>query len=329
MFKEFVKALDHHKRIGVFSHVRPDGDCIGAQVALCRWLQKNGFEAFAFNDDDVSENLTWLCDVFPVQKPAEEMLDLCDLFIVVDGNAPGRFGSYEAWQKAHPTPVLMVDHHPDPEDAFTVAVSVDKASSTCELIYQLYKEHNIEQIDPDIAKALYTGMITDTGSFQYDSVTPKTMEAAADILRRGNFTPNEVAEKVFSNRTLPQLRLLSLSLDRIKLFENNQIAVMSVTQSMLNETGTTNADTEGLVNYPLSISGVKAAILIKDLDEDGIKMSLRSRSDINVNEWARELGGGGHKKAAGAWHKGPLEEAIRETVYIGAKQLKNSETTAL
>lgn len=329
MFKEFIKIIENSKQIGVFSHIRPDGDCIGSQVALCRWLQKNNFEAFAFNDDEIPENLTWLTAYFPVQKPTDELLAACDLFIVVDGNAPGRFGRYAEWQEAHPTPVLMVDHHPDPVDAFTVSVSVDKASSTCELIYHLYKEHGIEQIDPEVAKALYTGMITDTGSFQYDSVTPETVEAAADILRRGSFKPNEVAEKVFANRTLPQLRLLSLALDGIKLYENNQIAVMSVTQHMLTETGTTNADTEGFVNYPLSISGVKAAVLIKDLDDDGIKMSLRSRSDIDVNIWARELGGGGHKKAAGAWHKGPLEKAIRETIKIGAKQLKNSETTVL
>lgn len=329
MFKEFIKVLENHKRVGVVSHVRPDGDCIGSQVALCRWLQKNGFEAFAFNDDDVSENLTWLMDYFPVQKPSDSALASCDLFIVVDGNALHRFGSFAEWQAENPKPVLMVDHHPDPEDEFTVSVSDDTASSTCELIYRLYKQHDINQLDADSSKALYTGLITDTGSFQYDSVSPETVEAAADILRRGNFTPNEVAEKVFSNRTMPQLRLLSLALGGIKLYENNQIAVMSVTQNMLNETGTTNADTEGFVNYPLSISGVKAAVLIKDLDEDGIKMSLRSRSNVNVNVWARELGGGGHKKAAGAWHKGPLTDAIRETVKIGAKQLSNSETTPL
>lgn len=323
MFKEFIENVKNYSKIGVFSHVRPDGDCIGSQVALCRWLNKNGLDAVAFNDDEISQDLYWLTGYFPIQKATEEQTDECDLFIVVDGNAPHRFGSYTTWQEENRRPVFMIDHHPHPEDEFDLSISIDDASSTCELIYNLYKEHDISQIDEEVAKALYTGLITDTGSLQFDSVKPETMEAAAEILRRGNFRPNEVAEKVFSNQTQNQLKLLSRALGTIELFENNQIAVMTVTKAMLDDTGTTNADTNGFVNYPLSISGIKAAVLLKDLDEDGIKMSLRSKSDVDVNIWARELGGGGHKKAAGAWHKGPLKTAIKDTVEIGAKQLQN------
>jgi phosphoesterase RecJ-like protein len=325
MFKEFIKNVNKHHRIGVYSHIRPDGDCIGAQVGLCLWLQKNGFEPVAFNDDDIAENLIWLTDYFPIQKATDELVDDCDLFIVLDGNAPHRFGSYKEYQESMRRPVFMIDHHPNPEDAFDLSISVDDASSTCELIYNLYKEHDISQIDENVAKALYTGLITDTGSLQYDSVKPQTMHAAADLLELGNFRPNLVAERVFSNQTLPQLQLLSLSLSTIQLFENNQIAVMTVTKEMLDETGTTNADTGGFVSYALSITGIKAAVLLKDLDDDGVKMSLRSKSDVDVNKWARQLGGGGHKKAAGAWHKGPLETAIKETVEIGSKQIQQLE----
>lgn len=325
MFKEFIKNLEKYHRIGVYSHIRPDGDCIGAQVGLCLWLQKNGFDPIAFNDDDIAENLIWLTDYFPIEKATEERAESCDMFIVVDGNAPHRFGSYKDLQEKNPKTVFMIDHHPNPEDAFDLAISVDDASSTCELIYNLYKEHDITQIDENVSKALYTGLITDTGSLQYDSVKPQTMHAAADLLKLGKFRPNLVAERVFSNQTLPQLQLLSLSLSTIQLFENNQIAVMTVTKEMLEKTGTTNADTGGFVSYPLSITGIKAAVLLKDLDDDGVKMSLRSKSDVDVNKWARELGGGGHKKAAGAWHKGPLETAIHETVKIGSKQIQKLE----
>jgi len=323
MFKEFIENVKSYSKIGVFSHIRPDGDCIGAQVALCIWLEKNGLDAVAFNDDDISPDLYWLTDYFPIQKATEAQTGECGLFIVVDGNAPHRFGTYTQWQEKNRRPVFMIDHHPYPEDEFDLSISVDDASSTCELIFNLYKEHDISQIDEDVAKALYTGLITDTGSLQFDSVKPETMEAAAELLRRGDFKPNEVAEKVFSNQTQSQLKLLSRALGTIELFENNQIAVMAVTKAMLDDTGTTNADTNGFVNYPLSISGIKAAVLLKDLDDDGIKMSLRSKSQVDVNIWARELGGGGHKKAAGAWHKGPLKKAIKDTVEIGTKQLQN------
>ena len=325
MFKEFIKNVKKYRRIGVYSHIRPDGDCIGSQVALCLWLQKNGFDPIAFNDDDIAENLIWLTDYFPVQKAEQQDFESCDLLIVLDGNAPHRFGSYKTFQDESRRPVFMIDHHPNPEDAFDLSISVDDASSTCELIYNLYKEHDISQIDENVAKALYTGLITDTGSLQYDSVTPETMHAAAHLLELGDFRPNLVAERVFSNQTLPQLQLLSMALSTIQLFENNQIAVMTVTKEMLDKTGTTNADTGGFVSYPLSITGIKAAVLLKDLDHEGVKMSLRSKSEVDVNKWARELGGGGHKKAAGAWHKGPLETAINETVEIGSKQIQELE----
>jgi len=323
MYKELIEKLKKFKTIGVFSHVRPDGDCIGSQVAICRWLEKKGFKVFAFNDDDVPLNLTWLTEFYPIKKPEAALTDQCDLFIVVDGNAPHRFGSYTDWQERKGRPVFMIDHHPDPEDKFDFSISVDAASSTCELIYNLISADDTKWIDSEIAKALYTGIITDTGSLQFDSVSPETLEVAANLLRLGQFKPNAVAEQVYSNQTMPQLKLLSRALSTVELFAGNQIAVMSVTETMLNETGTDNSDTGGFVNYPLSITGIKAAILCKDLGDDGVKMSLRSKSDVDVNEWARELGGGGHKKAAGAWHKGPLKTAIEETVKIGLKQLKD------
>jgi bifunctional oligoribonuclease and PAP phosphatase NrnA len=321
MFKEFIKTLENYNRIGVFSHVRPDGDCVGSQVALCRWLEMNGYQAGAFNDDEIPMNLQWLTEYYPVNKPAEEDMASFDLIVLVDGNAIHRFGEIENWQKEQNLPIVIIDHHPDPERGFEVTVSVPKASSTCELIYRLYLEHNADQIDQISAKALYTGIITDTGSLQFDSVTPETVEIVADLLRRGKFKPNEIIERLYSTKTLHQYELLSRALTTINLFEDNQIAVMSVTQHMMDETHTSNADTEGFVNYPLSLLGVKVAVLFKDLEEDGIKMSLRSRSDIDVNIWARELGGGGHKKAAGAWHPGPLKKAIQETINIGKKQL--------
>lgn len=325
MFQEFRQKLLQFKKVGIYSHIRPDGDCIGAQVGVSLWLEKNGIQAWAFNDDRVPPNLHWLTKFHPIYVPESELVEMCDAFILVDGNAAHRFGSYQHYQSETYKPSFMVDHHPDPTSDFDHSISVDTASSTCELIYRLYMEHDPDQIDPEVAKALYTGIITDTGSLQYDSVTPQTMEAAADLLRRGDFRPNEVAEQVFSNRTPKELLLLSRAMSTIRLFESNQIAIMYVTQEMMDATGTTNDDCEGFVNYPLSIAGIKAAILLKDLSDKGVKISLRSRSNVDVNKWAKEINGGGHKKAAGAWHPGPLNTAIKEVVQIGAKQIKEIE----
>ncbi len=329
LFQEFRKSIEEFTTVGVYSHIRPDADCIGAQVAASLWLEKNGIRAIAFNDYTVPQNLAWLCDYFPIEQPDSESTAQCDAFILLDGNSPDRFGSYESIQKQFPRPSFMIDHHPEPKDAFDLSISVVDAASTCELIYKLYQEHDIDQLDGQAARAIYAGIISDTGSFQYDSVTPETLEIAADLLRRGDFRPNEIVEKIFSNKTPRQLKLLSKALHTIELYENNQIATMYVNSSMLEETNTSNEDMEGFVNYPLSIAEVKAAILLKDLDDKGVKLSLRSRSEIDVNEWAKELDGGGHKKAAGAWHPGPLESAIREVIKIGVKQLKRIEKNDL
>ncbi|MEX0608095.1 MAG: bifunctional oligoribonuclease/PAP phosphatase NrnA [Balneolaceae bacterium] len=320
MFKEFIEKVTSHKKIAVFSHIRPDGDCLGSQIALCLWLQKNGIEAAAFNEDSAPANLHWLMEFFEVSNPQKTNLSSFDAFIVVDGNALHRFGPTAEKLKDYGKPVYMIDHHPDPEDIFESFVSETSYSSTCELVYKLYAEHNPDQIDARVAKAMYTGIVTDTGSFQFDSVSPQTMQAAADLMERGKFTPNEIVERIYASRPLKQLKLLSLALNTITLHSNKQIATICVTAEMLSETGTSSGDTEGFVQYPLSVEGVKACVLFRE-DEDKIKMSLRSQSEIDVNKWARELNGGGHKKAAGAWHPGPLEEAVKEVIRIGEKQL--------
>ena len=320
MYKEFISKITGHSKVAVFSHIRPDGDCLGSQAAFCLWLQKNGISAVALNEDQPGENLTWLQDVFPLNHPADVDMEEFDAFVVLDGNALHRFGSYAESIADLGKPIYMIDHHPQPDHIYEAFVSRPDYSSTAELIYELYKEHDPNQIDTPAAKAMYVGIVTDTGSFQFDSVTPNTLRAGADLLERGGFKPNAVVERVYSTKTENQLQLLSHALESIELFADQQIAIICVTKHMFEVTHTTKEDTEGFVSYPLSIAGVKACILFRE-DEDRIKISLRSRSELDVNQWARKINGGGHKKAAAGWHEGPLEKAIDEVVAIGVEQL--------
>jgi bifunctional oligoribonuclease and PAP phosphatase NrnA len=188
MFKEFIENVKNYSKIGVFSHVRPDGDCIGSQVALCRWLKKNGLDAVAFNDDEISQDLYWLTGYFPIQKATEGQADECDLFIVVDGNAPHRFGSYTTWQEKNRRPVFMIDHHPHPEDDFDLAISVDDASSTCELIFNLYKEHDISQVDEEVAKGTLH-----RPDYRYGFPAVRQRETGNDGGRRGITEKREIS----------------------------------------------------------------------------------------------------------------------------------------
>jgi len=322
MFEKLIPELLSHKNIGVFSHVSPDGDCLGSQVALCLWLDKNGIKSVAFNEDNPPKNLEWLTEYKPIIRPNLDELSDFDAFVFVDGNALHRFGKVAMGITALKKPLYMIDHHPQPEEVFKEFVSKTSASSTCELVYNLYAEHDISQIDESSAKAMYVGIVTDTGSFQFDSVTPETMKAGASLLEHGDFTPDEVVQKVYSSRPLKQIKLLGLVLETISLQENQQIATMYVTKAMFKQTGTTKEDTEGFVAHPLSIEGVKACVFFRE-DEDRIKLSLRSQSDIDVNLWARELNGGGHKKASGAFYKGSMKDAIKDVIEIGSKQWTN------
>ena len=320
MYEEFISKITRHSNVAVFSHIRPDGDCLGSQAAFCVWLQKNGVQAVALNEDQPGANLAWIQDVFPLHHPSEVDFAAFDAFVVLDGNALHRFGGYAESIINLGKPIYMIDHHPQPDHIYEAFVSRPDYSSTAELIYELYAEHNPDQIDTPAAKAMYVGIVTDTGSFQFDSVTPNTLRAAADLLERGGFKPNEVVERVYSTKTEGQLQLLSHALESIQLFANQQIAIICVTQAMFEATNTGKGDTEGFVSYPLSISGVKACILFRE-DGDRIKISLRSRSEIDVNVWARKMNGGGHRKAAAGWHEGPLNVAIDEVVALGLEQL--------
>lgn len=320
MYKNLINKLLNHTNIAVFSHVSPDGDCLGAQLALCLWLQKNGINSTAYNESKIPANLRWMTDFFAVEDPDGADFEKFDAFVFVDGNALHRFGKTAVSLKGLPQPFYMIDHHPQPENDFDAFISVPGASSSCELVYNLISMHNPSDIDREIAKSLFTGIVTDTGSFQFDSVKPSTFAAASDLVERGKFTPPEVVEKIYSAQSINQMKLLGMALETIAFHAGQQIATMYVTAEMFEKTQTDATDTEGFVSYPLSLEGVKACVFFRE-ENDRIKLSLRSRSEIDVNAWARKLNGGGHQKAAGAHIFGTMDEAIRETIGVGMEQI--------
>ncbi|MEX0685773.1 MAG: bifunctional oligoribonuclease/PAP phosphatase NrnA [Balneolales bacterium] len=322
MIAKLSQQLKTHQCLAIFSHVRPDGDAIGSQVALCLWCKKHGIEVKGFNDDEPQENLKWLCEIYPIVKPDKEYLKGCDGIVFLDGNSPDRFGGLGGYVKSLNKPIYLIDHHPDPDDIYEIAYSVPDATSTAELVYHLFQQNDLDMIDGQIGRALYTGIMTDTGSFRFDSVTYKTHLILADLIKRGNFSPDEIHQRIYDDRSINQLHLLGMCLKRIKLHVNNQIASMTVTEDMLTQTGCTYSDLEGFVSHPLSINGVKTATIFCEL-EGKIKMSLRAKSDVDVNLIARKFEGGGHKKAAGAWHSGPLAEAVKDVVQAAESQLKS------
>ena len=318
-YSAFLETLSGSYQVAILSHVKPDGDCIGSQVALCRWLSARGVECTAFNEDPVPSNLLWLTKDVPILPLQQDSLAGFDAAVFCDGNSLARFSRDErSVFGLYDLTSVMIDHHPDPKDEFTLAYSDPERSSTCEMVADLVHQLDPGSLDVPASKALYTGMLTDTGSFQFESVGPGTLEAAARMLRVGGFRPSEIVDLVFSAKSPASVRLLGELLNQARLYENDRVAVMSLSYDVFQiyeEQG--EIDTDGFVNELLQMQGVKAAIFFRESSPGVVKLSLRSKKDVDVNQWARRLNGGGHVRAAGAVLEASLEEAVETTLRVG------------
>lgn len=310
--KVLAEKLRHHKSVGIISHIRPDADAIGSQIGMALWLRNFGTDVLCHNDDYIPRNISWLTQITGVSDIELEDLESCECYLFVDGNSPERFGKHAEFFRKTDKPCYVIDHHPQPDtESYNALVSIPEAGSTAELVYYLFQTTYPEWINDDVATVLYTGIMTDTGSFRFDSVGAHTHQVVSDLIRRGKLNVADIHEKVYDTLTENQLKLTARALGQIMVDQDTQLASMYVTEEDLSETGCTQEDLEGLINYPLSLSGVKIAILFSER-KNKVKMSLRSKSGFDVNKLARHFNGGGHQKAAGAWHPGPIEAAVEE-----------------
>jgi len=318
MIQHVLDLIDENQRFFISTHIRPDGDALGSELALARFLQKLEKEVVVINSDPPPMNLDWLpgadmVQVFDGSLGQRESVDRADVLFILDTNAIDRLGKLAAPVRSSRGIKALIDHHTHPEVWFDVTFERETASSTGELVYELIAAFDADMIDTEIATALYAAIVTDTGSFRYSSVTPALHRIVADILERGDLNPASIHIAVYDTRTTESLRLLGRVLESITLRYNGEVAYVVVTPRMLRETGASSEDTEGLVNYALSIDGVRVAIMFLET-ENGTKMSFRSKADAHVNTWARAFGGGGHQNASGAYVRLPLEEAIQQVM---------------
>lgn len=313
--QSFISKVTAFKTVGVFSHSRPDGDALGSQVAFCRWLSGYGVSVKAFNEDPAPANLAWLLPYFPIAKPTLEAVGKCDAFVFLDGNSLNRFGSLAEGTAHSKRPFFLVDHHPEPDSIFTAAVHDVSACSTAELVFLIILNAGIERLDPESCKALYTGMMTDTGSFRFDTVNSQTHTIVSELIRRGGFNVSEIHERVYDDRSQGQIELLGMALQTLKL-HGDGFASMYVTREMLQKTGCSKEHTEGFTQYALSVQGIHAMVFCLDFG-DKVKASFRTKRLVDANVWARGFKGGGHIRASGGWHEGPISAAIEDLIAAG------------
>lgn len=324
---ELKRLLDEAQKIVLTCHVSPDGDAMGALTAFLSVLKRQNKEVCAITPNLFPDFLKWLpgAEGVSVYEKNEEQLDpvlkAADLFLCLDFNGLSRLSTMETAVRENPAPKIVIDHHPAPEEFAECLISYPQMSSTCELLYRvltgLYGE---EFLSHDEAACLYTGMMTDTGAFTYNSNRSDIYYIVGKLLEKG-IDKDKIYRNVFYEYSADRFRLLGYMLYvKMEVLHDYHAVLLSLSREEQKRFSHKKGDTEGFVNLPLQIKGNKLSILLREnTEQDNIRVSLRSVDDFPCNQMAAEFfHGGGHLNAAG----GTLECSLEEAVEVARKAVK-------
>lgn len=316
MLRRFVDELLRHDSFVVTTHIRPDGDAIGSQLAMGQFLRAHGKDVFLLGSDDAPRNVAWLdreksVAVFDRSPGQLIRIGQADAVVLVDANTLHRVGALEHAIESHLGTRFVIDHHPDPQPVFHNALVDPTRASTGELVFELFEHAGLDLLDESAAEALYVAIMTDTGSFRFSAVTSRVHEITARLLEIGDLSAETIYNRVYKTRTYAGQHLLGLSLSTLQLVADGRAGLMSVTRDMLERTGAHTEDAEGFTDHILAIEGVDVAVLAMQVS-DHVKLSFRSHGSVPVNELAIDFGGGGHVNAAGAFVRGRMESVLRD-----------------
>lgn len=312
--------LTPDKNIVIITHYNPDGDAIGSSLGLKHFLRQLGIEADVIVPNDFPKFLKWMPEAKKIiiadykRKVAGEAIYNADIIFILDFNASHRSGNLVGpWlEKARATKIL-IDHHQQPDD-FDFVYSDVTVPATSQMIYHFIQALEEEdQVNQDIAECLYTGIMTDTGGFRFRSTSATTHRIVANLIEKGA-DPAMITSNTWDTNTVSRLHLLALILGRIEVVKDGKVAVLYLKRDELKQYGFQKGDTEGFVNYGLSILGTQvSAFFMEDLYEDFIKISFRSKDHMDVNQFSRNhFNGGGHINAAGGKYFKDLEGTIED-----------------
>jgi phosphoesterase RecJ-like protein len=310
------ELLARPRRIAIVTHFNPDGDAMGSSLGLCSVLNKLGHHAHVVLPNTPPMNLQWMPGFAGAlawdkdKEASERTVRESELLFCLDFNKPDRVGNLETALRAAPTRIL-IDHHRHPDDMAAVSFSDIQACSTAQMVFDIISAlGHADLLDADAATCLYTGIMTDSGSFRFSSTTPHTLEVAAELMRRG-VVPERIHEAIMDDNTESRLRLLGFALnERLTVYPELRAAVIVLSNADLLRYNYQPGDTEGLVNHGLSIRGIRMAAFIVERP-DIVKLSLRSKGALPVNEFlTKHFSGGGHGNAAGGHAKEPLGSVV-------------------
>lgn len=322
-----TELLATPKKIAIIPHRSPDGDAMGSTLGLYHFLLKLNQQPVVIAPNDFPEFLAWLPAsetvlVYETDKAnCTQILQEAELVFTLDFNALHRTGEMENVLKTLTAPMIMIDHHQSPDTYAMVTYSDTSFGSTCEMIYNFIVLLNQKSlIDKTIATCLYTGILTDSGGFRFPKTTGTTHRIVAEFIDLG-VENTEIPTLLFDNNSYERLQLLGRALQNMKVLFDKKTSYITLSQKELDEFNYVKGDTEGIVNYGLTIKGIVfAAIFIEHRDENIIKISFRSQGDFDVNQFAREhFNGGGHINAAGGKSNDSLANTIKKFEQIVSK----------
>lgn len=314
------QLLASPKKIAIIPHRSPDGDAMGSTLGLYHFLKKLQHEPVVIAPNDFPEVLAWMPDSEKVlvyendRMTTTKILQEAELVFTLDFNALHRTGEMEQALNKLSAPMIMIDHHQLPDSYAAYTYSDTAFGSTCEMIYNFISFLGKKAlIDKTIATCLYTGIMTDSGQFRYPKTTGDTHRIVAEFIDLG-IDNTEISTLIYDNNSYDRLQLLGRALQNMKVLPEYKTAFTFLSQQELDEFHYVKGDTEGIVNYGLTIKGIVfAVILIEHKDENVIKISFRSQGNFDVNQFARtHFNGGGHINAAGGKSYDTLENTIRK-----------------
>ncbi|MCC4230673.1 DHH family phosphoesterase [Zunongwangia profunda] len=317
---EITAELSKANNIVIVPHKGPDGDAMGSTLALMHFLKDKGHNANVIAPNEYPNFLKWLPGNDQViiyeesKKLADDIIEKAEIIFTLDFNDLSRCGDMQQALEASEATFIMIDHHQEPANYADYTYSDTSMSSTCEMVYHFIERLRAKnKITPEIASCLYTGIMTDTGSFRFSSTTPNTHRVVADLIEKGAEN-SKIHQDVFDTNSESRLQLLGVALQNLKVNRQFRTAYITISQEELDAHNFKKGDTEGFVNYGLSLDGIVfAAIFIENKQEGIIKISFRSKGDFSVNSFARaHFNGGGHNNAAGGRSEMSMNDTIVE-----------------
>lgn len=334
-FTELKEFLSQPKNIVIIGHRNPDGDAVGSTLGLKHYLDKKGHTAQVLMPNEYPDFLHWIPGSETVyrfdrqNKQSVRSLKASDIVFLLDFNAFHRVGNdMQSTLEEYDNDFALIDHHQQPDD-FKYMYSDTKMSSTCQMVYNFIEMMgDVNLIDKSIATCLYTGIMTDTGSFRFRSTTSTTHRIIADLIDKGAEN-DKIHSNVHDANSYSRLLLLGQALSNMKLLPEYKTAFITLSEAEKKMFNYEKGDTEGVVNYALSLKGIVfAAIFIEDKEQGIIKMSLRSKGKFSVNQFARNhFSGGGHDNAAGGKSLENIEDTIATFISLLPKYKKELEAS--